>query len=190
MQLCFLISALSGSEKIKRDLLSGWTTQLWFIFKLIRVKQAQQRTVKGPTDHNNSKLNWLKRNTSSWILVEDRPKLNWEKQTAWKYCMNISIFIGSLVALFGIFGIAVFWYKIMTEYNERRGIVFIDTFYSLKIIETKTWFFLHFIDNIIYMNLLKNNSTFGSSSWRGTINVLTRPWFDLLFTSINRVVTK
>ena len=65
--------------------------------------------------------------------------------------MNISIFIGSLVALFGIFGIAVFWYKIMTEYNERRGIVFIDTFYSLKIIETKTcFFFLHFIDNIIY----------------------------------------
>ena len=40
--------------------------------------------------------------------------------------MNISIFIGSSVALFGIFGIAVFWYKIMMEYNERRGMFFVD----------------------------------------------------------------
>ena len=33
----------------------------------------------------------------------------------------------------------------------------------------------------IIEKLLKNNSTFGSSSWRGIINELTRPWFEPVY---------
>ena len=116
-------------RKIKRDLLSGWTTRLWFIFKLIRVLQAYRRTVNGATDHFNFTYGNLRNKHSTfldpcWSIAENKLELNLEKQAAWKYCMNISIFIGSSVALFGIFGIAVFWYKIMMEYNERRGMFF------------------------------------------------------------------
>ena len=38
--------------------------------------------------------------------------------------MSISIFVGSSVAILGIVGIAIFWYKMMMEYNDRRGMFF------------------------------------------------------------------
>lgn len=125
MQLCFLISALSGSEKSKEifwvvERLNFDSFLNWFEFnQLNNVQLRGSRTTIFKIKLTKEKYEFVDPCTR---LTEAKFEGFWEKQTAWKYCMNTSIFIGSLVALFGIFGIAVFWYKIMMEYNERRGI--------------------------------------------------------------------